>query len=462
MGASCQIQVSFSKSHYSHNLLCFGCRSNREQKRGEGVIRCPPANSTPAITAVVHNQSLFKALIACLSCPPGEADSDSRIHQPSGRKRTASFAEMPESAASKSLKMAHSPQVSKRTYSSSKPLFSVKPLAATILFSAFEYLDHWPVPLIKAYAEDCFGTRSWVDEPACQLLAENLALAHAESLLEDEDNEFAASALVVAEFYKLQERVQPGRTSPNSPNQQLARGSISFISSQLSCNAPSMAARQRSMSVGSVEPPKLAVAASSEAQGPDSDAGYDSSSGEEDEEVVLATKSFDEENVPRSMEAQNDNASSEASERQPLTYPILQENLNLIRVRQRYFGLNLEYAHLAIATSLSDRLDVKSKQNSGLLQCLPSFTSIPSVRKLITGNLEKWLQSPALSGLARSLFANTVHSMKNVDPPLPADLEAIDNILSMRLKANQVGFQLVNMFRVIWCSHFRFFSSMLI
>jgi integrator complex subunit 1 len=60
---------------------------------------------------------------------------------------------------------------------------------------------------------------------------------------------------------------------------------------------------------------------------------------------------------------------------------------------------------------------------------------------MVAENLEKWLQSPALAGLARNLFASTVQNMKNIDPPLEADLRAVDSILDMRLKANQVSVQ---------------------
>jgi len=69
---------------------------------------------------------------------------------------------------------------------------------------------------------------------------------------------------------------------------------------------------------------------------------------------------------------------------------------------------------------------------------LPSFTAIPAVRRLIADNLERWLQSPALAGLARALFSATVSQMRNVDPPLVEDLRALDSILGMKLKANQV------------------------
>jgi integrator complex subunit 1 len=120
-------------------------------------------------------------------------------------------------------------------------------------------------------------------------------------------------------------------------------------------------------------------------------------------------------------------------------YPITQSNLDVTRVRQRFFDQNLFYAFDLISSSLLDRLDVKSKQNSGLLQSLPAFTPIPGVRFLIASSLEKWLQSPALAGLARFLFSSTVNQMKNVDPPLEEDLKTIDAVLAMKLKANQVS-----------------------
>ena len=123
-----------------------------------------------------------------------------------------------------------------------------------------------------------------------------------------------------------------------------------------------------------------------------------------------------------------------------LLYPLFQRNLNISAVRQRFCGKNLDAACAAIITTLTERMDVKSKQNSNLLQCLPSFTSIPGVRCQIAANLEKWLQSPALAGLARNLFASIVNNMKNADPPLDEDLKAIDSIITMRLKANQVNF----------------------
>jgi hypothetical protein len=108
------------------------------------------------------------------------------------------------------------------------------------------------------------------------------------------------------------------------------------------------------------------------------------------------------------------------------------------KVCNRYFGVNRDAAFDMIGSALSARLSEKVKQNSSLLSTLPAFTRIPRVRSLAASQLEKWLQSPALSGLARKLFSTTVARIENVDPPLPEDISAIQSILSMSLKANQV------------------------
>jgi hypothetical protein len=44
-----------------------------------------------------------------------------------------------------------------------------------------------------------------------------------------------------------------------------------------------------------------------------------------------------------------------------------------------------------------------------------------------------------LAQLARELFSQIVRQLRNVEPLLPDDAEAIDNILQMNLKANQVS-----------------------
>ena len=109
------------------------------------------------------------------------------------------------------------------------------------------------------------------------------------------------------------------------------------------------------------------------------------------------------------------------------------------KIRDRFFGSNVALANSMIARALSHRLDLKMKQNSSLLSTLPVFLSISMVREMASSQLEKWLQSPALSGLARNLFSCIVTEIENTDPPLPEDVNVIHNILSMTLKANQVS-----------------------
>jgi hypothetical protein len=116
------------------------------------------------------------------------------------------------------------------------------------------------------------------------------------------------------------------------------------------------------------------------------------------------------------------------------------------RHRCRFWGSNKMLAHEMIAQALVARLDAKLKQNSKLLNTLPSFMSVSQVRRLVASQLEKWLQSPALSGLARPLFSTLTSEIKNVEPPLDDDIETISIILSMTLKATQVRNNVVAFF----------------
>lgn len=447
------------------------------------------------MTAVLHNQSLFKSLILCLksnftdgfesSSTLSSSASSSQVNSLYPRKRGLSFDKAghivgSEVVSNKSLKSVHgqSPMVGKRAQNyATKPQMNIKVVAATILYVAMEPLDHWPVPLVEVYAEDCFGPRIWVDDPACRTLVENLSLIH-----RDDDNicenstEPEADGSKVAEFYRNEKEKLKNNFYPQ-------QGSMT---SSLSCTprtspAPAIGdipARKRSESVGSEisYSPASKIKTSLQAKtiatsflrskndGDTSDSGDEeeiaitgsfskpsngddgssSSSGEDEDICVMNRRSLkaQREMSSNALQSAADKSLSPSEPPPPgikLTYPLQQQKLNFSRVRQRYFGQNLELSYVAVSEKLMERLDTKSKQNSGLLQCLPYFASIPCVRAIITANLEKWLQSPALSGLARSLFSKTVNSMKNVDPPLPADLEALDNILRMRLKANQLN-----------------------
>lgn len=349
------------------------------------------------------------------------------------------------------------------------PKLNVRILAATILYISFAHLDHWPVPLVKAYAEDCFGPRLWVDDENCKILVENLKLVHKnkpkdrrDEADEKGDAEMADATMLenaarVADSYNkiLDLLAEDDAQANTSPVQQVRRGSMSSVSSggPISHTLKRSNSRDEADSVVGNGTRVKKVAKRKLSRGKkkgSSDDGASSSSGEEDEEVIVTTKSGGDEaaSSPR-KQAESPTESHRSSETakggnvspSPLKqrlYPLTQARLKLVKVRQRYFGLNREAAHDAITSSLSERLDAKAKQNSALLQCLHSLTSVSGVRSLIAGNLEKWLQSPGLSGLARTLFTSTVKSIENVDPPRPADLDAIRKILSMRLKANQV------------------------
>lgn len=390
------------------------------------------------------------------------------------RKRSLSFTGEPVS--NKSFKLTHSPVPTSSRVKSIKsvlpsqsqghlhkadsarePALNIPVLAATILYAAFEHVDHWPAPLVKAYADDCFGSRSWVDDKRCRLLVNNLALAHQHHTMTSDNNnedpeELISEAIVVADAYKKFEQASEKDDNISSMNQKPPtpapsppkgnNGASLTRSPPQKLKSGLLKSRKRprdgdSSDSGDEEECALTVQVKNNGKSSDSGDGNSSSSGEEDEEVVVATNGASSPKNSASAVPAGSPVKTEAPRRFDL-YPIQQRRLNLLRVRQRFFGANLDYAQTSISSSLAERLDVRSKQNSGLLQTLPSFTTVPAVRGMVAENLEKWLQSPALAGLARNLFSSTVQNMKNIDPPLDADLRAVDSIVGMRLKANQV------------------------
>jgi integrator complex subunit 1 len=437
------------------------------------------------------------------------------------------------------------------------PTMNVAVLAATILYMAMAHLDHWPVPLIQAYAEDCFGPRLWVDEEQCRPLVENLALVHtpaaatttatADDIVSDggekdetassrakgetcskEDEKTQKDSALVAEAYRDFHRVLLASVEENNridhsngsaavavlgdqndaiaAPQQFAlpfrsssggrqkMGLLPKRRSSISSSGSYSSNMERSMSIDTMDPTGRAqvpyekdsdsvgdeedeervIEMSKDASkklmkgaSPDSSSkkkkstpqkrlqrdGDSSSSGEDDNEVVMSEANDQKDSSSKIAASSSNNKSAlsalsgmakkqkteNSTSKGSSFYPIVQTRLDLRRKRPRYVGANLEAAHEAIGVALSARIGQKTKHNSGLLQTLPSFTSVPAVRGRVAPNLEKWLQSPALAGLARALFADTVDKMKNVDPPLKHDLAAIDCILAMKLKANQLS-----------------------
>ena len=370
---------------------------------------------------MIQDAKLFRALIRCLqstSVPATDMYASERSASFSSipnaqRKRSLSLSTDGDQGPSKALKMSHSPIPSVRhkmqDSNKQKPSFNVQILAATILYTAFQHLDHWPAPLVRAYAEDCFGPRSWVDDENCRLFVENLKLIHAADSQQTDETKMEDAVRVAEAYRKFESTPFEEEEDTNSPL--LRRGS--------NLSAGSSLKRQRSLSVDSSQ---FGSSSNIPLDDGDSDSGEEeevintaisdttkhdgghSSSSGEDEEVVATTKSSD-------GESSDDHPTSRTSLKGSLNrsrsnglaggvaeskglgldgnYPIAQSKLDLEQVRQRYFGANLDYAYDCISSSLMDRLDIKSKQNSGLLQTLPSFTAIPAVRSLIAQNLEK-------------------------------------------------------------------------
>lgn len=316
---------------------------------------------------------------------------------------------------------------------------------------------------------DCFGSRTWVDDEDCALLVQNLSLVHkcceetennnnngddADSTSETGKNlspEKDKEATQVAEAYKgfsMEEPPVAVEATPASAASHQRRPSMSSVSSQVSQNN-----NNKHQLLDSDSERSKRCALDMKASKKRKTDGDSSSSGEEedddDTDVVMSESNDGESKDDKRKKGPPHRSSSNGSVGEPTMqtkklYPIVQRHLNLERVRARYFGLNLDAAIDAVYNALLDRIAQKSKQNSGLLQTLPSFTSIPQVRALVSENLGKWLQSPALAGLSRTLFAATVEKMKFVDPPLPEDLKAIDFILAMKLKANQFSAHIEN------------------
>lgn len=278
---------------------------------------------------------------------------------------------------------------------------STSVLAATILYTVFQHVDHWPVQLIKAFAEDSFGPRIWVDDERCSAIVANFE----QSIKTRQDDTDLSDATISAA--EEAEKYFSSFVTQNAIGRSIA-ASTSFQKKQPS------AKEKRRLTAGS----KM-------------DTDTSSSSGEEEvlESEVLPCLSMtsmpDKSHTSTDLSLRTIFSSSSPSDEQI--------------VRSRYVSCNVELMQEAISDAFEERLNSKSKQNSRLLQILPLFLQIPRVRVLASRHLERWLQSPALAGLARTLFAEIVKHVEKVDPPLFDDVEVVDNVLKLKLKANQLS-----------------------
>lgn len=373
-----------------------------------------------------------------------------------------------------------------------KPTFNSQVLAATIIYSVLQYYDHWPTPVVQIYADDCFGPRLWVDNKLCQLFVLNLNLSHADPVKNDSEIEDVdlADAARMADTYRdywvetsdndgtFEKSIPATSSSKVGPTFASFLSTLSHSSSWRKNNKVGehhVAKRQRTgpRTVGSTMshdseseddssttvPSNANIAVLyNDAASDVEDTGLNSGEKRRRLERSIASRNGTEvemlDNDNQSITDHGRAASRDLQADVPLSreseiesrvvsnhkyrYPVTQKYLRMGSVRNRYHGENMKAAHYAIVMSLSKRLDTKSKQNSSLLQCLPSFMEISGVRKLVAASLEKWLQSPALAGLARSLFICTVNHIATVDPPLTDDLHVISSIVGMTLKSNQV------------------------
>jgi len=423
-------------------------------------------NRTPAINVVLEDESIFQSLLQMLS--PKEALSIPHLSVPVNSNRANNIPSIQPNNNSSSQ------NIRKRAYSdadntisqkkqkkltasgSSSNLSSIISLkgsgtdkydseqrifALSVLFTCMRHLDHWPATLVKAYAEDCFGERYWVDDELCQDLVANLSAVHTASDISNEildtstldlarlfanhhsnhiDNPEAEVASILPSKLKLNNKLQTSSYHEDTRNKDPVSDSDSGDEEMI---VEEMSVSSNSNKVHNINSHHslLELNASSKLVQP-----MEQTCNEE----RIKRKNYDETNkplIPKEIPVEKNQK-------------ITERHLNLEKIRPRYVGENKLLAHRIIVEVLSCRLQSKTRHYSQLLTTLKDFITIPRIRSLIAQNLERWLQSPALSGLARTLFSSIVKCMENNDPALKEDIHAIDSILSMQLKANQVIF----------------------
>jgi hypothetical protein len=136
----------------------------------------------PAMREIVTNAHLFQVLLSMLS---GSSQSEGEVIQ--GRKRSPSedttfnvkkkqMLATPPSTTRPQLNSVRQISQSSLTgnVSASTPDSASQVFAATILYCVLQHIDHWLVQLMSKYADDAFGSRTWVDNKLCKDLVSNL------------------------------------------------------------------------------------------------------------------------------------------------------------------------------------------------------------------------------------------------------------------------------------------------
>eukprot|EP00581_Thalassiosira_minuscula_P003929 CAMPEP_0183747604 /NCGR_PEP_ID=MMETSP0737-20130205/67347_1 /TAXON_ID=385413 /ORGANISM="Thalassiosira miniscula, Strain CCMP1093" /LENGTH=2129 /DNA_ID=CAMNT_0025983317 /DNA_START=37 /DNA_END=6424 /DNA_ORIENTATION=+ len=415
-----------------------------------------PLSGMPAIRELVTDPSLFQCVISMLSHSPNVVGGTKPLvgatqnaHLPGnsyqqkhgGRKRSPSedvSAGLPSMARKKQM-LSPTPKnrlhpnkpgggdgskVQQKISSKHIPVF-----AATILYSVFQHAEHWPVQIMKAFAEDSFGPRLWVDDERCKAFVSNLEISLKMQEMDDKiDQKSTASVAESVETYfaSLLARASLANKPAGTPaaNNKVFNGAGP---------TPSSSSSQQQAKVLSTKEKRKQTKKSS------ADTSSSSSSGEEE---VLESETVSSSAIsapPQRSPSTGGAAAASASTLRLLFYTDSIIPNKKPTVRPRYHMQSRVLAFKVVSDAFQDRLNSKSKQNYRLLQILPTFLSIPRVRCVASQHLERWLQSPALAGPARNIFARVVQELRCVEPPLQADLELIGNILKLNLKANQLS-----------------------
>ena len=359
----------------------------------------------PAMRELLSNATLFHTLISMLN-PPMVSQGGTNLQQQimtTGRKRAPS-----EDSTHPRKRQMLSPVPNRHGNEERTPLpvESTSVLAATCLYTVLQHVDHWPWQVMKAFAADCFGSRIWVDDAKCSVIVANLE----QSIKTRHDDSDVDEAII-----STAEESQKYFSSLDTSSKKIA---TSAASKSIVTNVPFQVKQPSSKE-------KLKLSATSKM-----DVETSSSSGEE--EVLMES-----EILPSFSMATVQEHSNSASD--SCLNMLFSTSHSADTVRSRYFSSNIELINELISDAFEERLNSKSKQNSRLLQTLPLFLRISRVRVLASRHLERWLQSPALAGLARTLFGEIVAHVEKVGPPLFDDLEVVDNILKLKLKANQLA-----------------------
>lgn len=401
--------------------------------------------------------------------------TSSQNHQHSGiRKRSASGNDVELTKANKKQKYNSSFAAIGNNSSSSKISGSKSSLpmdqrvyAATVLYTCIRHLNHWPAPLVKAYAEDCFGERLWVDDEHCKYLVQNLSIMHNTDTSEDpQDQEALDSAEGVANRHAnyvdcqsndivsiipptpfeipssfSREYSEYDSSDSDSGDEVIVVEEMSVGSSSNMASRPSMLSLNEINESHNIRKNQELRGTLSRQESAEEVAVEGGESIIEEKISNINKRKIGPPSIPHEITATTKRRSLQSTSTQSKLH---QNVLNLTNVRPRYIGANRNLAHRFISDALSARLQSKMRHYSRLLTTLQDFTAVPKIRALIARNLERWLQSPALSGLARNLFSLIVKNMKNIDPALPDDIDVINSILSMNLKANQIAAHIEN------------------